>query len=125
MGLHGQIMLAGDVAARDHEFAGAVVRDGGRDAEPQTVARVRPSRGEPAQRGDGCVGLSHAHLVGALARIVGQRVDQAGHRLVEGEVGNHGRDHRAQPDLGIGVRHRLHALDAWRRKLKEQVVAGG
>ena len=125
MGLHGQIMLAGDVAARDHEFAGAVMRDGRRDAEPQPVVRVRPSRGEPAQRNDGCVGPAHAHLTGAVAGIVGQRVDQAGHRLIECEVGNHGRDHRAQPDLGIGVRHRLHALDARRWKLEKQVVAGG
>jgi hypothetical protein len=31
-------MLAGDVAARDHEFAGAVVRDGRRNAEPQARA---------------------------------------------------------------------------------------
>jgi hypothetical protein len=64
-------------------------------------------------------------ILPARSRIVGQRVDQAGHRLVEGEVGNHGRDHRAQPDLGIGVRHRLHPFDARRRKLEEQVVAGG
>src|SRR5262249_15218631 len=106
-------------------FAGAVMRDRRRDAEPQPVARVRPSRGEPAQRGDGCVGTAHAHLAGAVARIVGPRVGQAGHRLVEGEIGTQGRDHRAQPDLGIGVRHRLHALDARRRKLEEQVVAGG
>ena len=40
-------------------------------------------------------------------------------------VGNHGRDHRAQPDLGIGFCHGLHALDARRWKFEEQVVAGG
>ena len=81
--------------------------------------------GEPPQRLDGRAGAAHAHLAGVVAGVVGERIDQAGHRLVEGEVGDHGRDHRAQPDLVIGARHRFHAFDARRREFEEQVVAGG
>ena len=118
-------MGARDVAAGDHEFAGAVMRNGRRDAQPQPVARMGPRLGEPAQRRDDGIGAAHAQLRGVVAGIVGQRVDQARHRLVEGEVGDHRRDDRAQPDLGIGAGDRLHALDGRRGEFEEQVVAGG
>ena len=56
MGLHDEAVLARDVAASDHELLGAVMRDCGRDAEPQPIARIAPLRGKPPQRREDVLG---------------------------------------------------------------------
>ena len=57
--------------------------------------------------------------------IVGQCVDQARHRLVEGEVGDHGGDTARMPTLAFRRSRPPPCRRRLVRELEEQVVAGG
>ena len=118
-------MLACHVPAPDHELLRAVMGDGRSDAEPQPITWMGPLRGKPPQRLDDVLGPAHAHCAGFAAVDRCHCIDKPRQRLIEGEVRHHGGDHRAQADRIIGARNRLHPVDGGRRKLEEQVVAGG
>ena len=62
---------------------------------------------------------------GRPAQVVRQGVEQAGNRLVEGQVGDHRGDDGAHPDLGIGLGDGVHAFAGRQGELGEQVVGGG
>ena len=57
--------------------------------------------------------LAAAPWLGGGAQRVRQGVEQAGDGLVERQVGDHRSDDGAQPDLGIGLRDRVHAFAGW------------
>ena len=59
------------------------------------------------------------------AQRLGQRLGEAGDRLVEGLVRHHRRDRGAHAGVRVGARHRLDALRRGQRELGEHVVAGG
>ena len=118
-------MLARDVPAPDHELLAC--SDGGWWGRCRAAADHVDGAIAGQLRSASMIvsGAAHAHRAGVVAVVVGKRIDEPGHRLIEGEVRHHGGDHRAQADLVIGARHRLHALDGGSGEFEEQVVAGG
>ena len=111
MGLHRQPVFGRQRAAAAQEFVRAVQRNGGRAAQADVVARMRPGLRGGADRGERLRRAGHPHAGGAAAMRFRQCLDQSGRCLEEGEVGDHRREHGAQPDGGIGLRHRVQPLD--------------
>ena len=97
----------------------------GPEREAHLVAVERPALRDVAARGDGLLVRRVLHLRGEFAHRRGNRVEQAGNRLVEALVGHHGRDRRAHADVGVGPGDRVDAVDRRQRKLREHVVRGG
>ena len=60
-----------------------------------------------------------------LAQRLGQRIGEAGNRLVEAAVGHHRRDRRAHADVRVALGDRLDAGRRRQRELGEHVVRRG
>ena len=124
MRLQHRVVFLGERRGADDQRVGAEQRNGRRDAEPHLLAVERPAVQRGPHRAE--------HEVGAAVRrrhrrlqVLRQRVEQAGDRLVEGDVGDHRREHGAHAGVEIGLPDRGQFLGRGERHPIGQVVAGG
>ena len=125
VGLQGQAVFVGEVGAAAQKFVRAVERDGGRDAEADLVAGVRPAAGCLTDRCQGGFRRGGSHCLGDRSQLRREGVQKPRDRLVEGAIGDHRGNYRAHADIGVGPRDVREGLGTWDRQHRRQVVAGG
>jgi hypothetical protein len=124
MRLQHRVVFLGERRGADDQRIGAEQRNGRRDAEPHLLAVERPAVQRGAHRRQHEVGAAVRRRHGGL-EVFRQRVEQAGDRLVEGDVGDHRREHGAHAGVEIGLPDRSQLLGRGERHPIGQVVAGG
>ena len=125
MAVQPDVELARQRGALAHEVVGAVVRNGRRDRGADRRAVERPALHRLAHRGERRVARRKPQPLDLLLQCRRQRIEQAGNRLVEAELGDHRRQHGAHAGIGVGAAAGIQPLHARQRKLDGEVVAGG
>ena len=125
MGLQRDRPLARQVAAGAQHVVRAVQRDRGADAGANEILRHGPVAERPVA---GLHQLLPAGQRERRHRVPERRLEgleQPRQRLVERAVGDHRRHDGAQPDVRIGLRHRVDPLHRRAGQLHGEVEAGG
>ena len=118
-------VLACEPGAGPHELVAAMVRDGWSNGGPHQLSIETPARQDRPHGGEARLVGRHAQPLDLLLQGRGKHIEKARDRLVEGDIGDHGRHHGAHAGICIGLGAGPETFGRRLRELHRQVVAGG
>ena len=115
---------ASERTACGEEIVAAVERDRRRQRQPRLGRVEGPARDDALERGQGLGSRREAKSLRHLPLRRRQGVEEAINGLIEGMVGDHGREHNSQPGVTVAASGRFQPLETRHGELVEEVIAG-